>query len=62
MSQSNVIFASIFLAYIVFITMRGELPIYLGFLLKSAPAQPSQSNAGGGLPSWLSSASKVFGF
>lgn len=41
MSQSNVIFAAIFVAYLVFITMRGEVPIYLGLLLKSpAPSSP----------------------
>jgi hypothetical protein len=35
MSQSNAIFAAIFIAYIVFITMRGELPIYWGLLVNS---------------------------
>lgn len=33
MSQSNVIAGFLALAFIVFITMRGELPIYLGLLL-----------------------------
>lgn len=42
MTQSNVIFAAIFVAYLIFITMRGEIPIYLGLLLKSPP-----SNQGG---------------
>jgi hypothetical protein len=32
-SQSNSIFAFLALAFIVFITMRGELPVYTGFLL-----------------------------
>jgi hypothetical protein len=32
-SQSNVIFAYLLIAYLIFITMRGELPIYMGFLL-----------------------------
>jgi hypothetical protein len=33
MSQSGVIFAVLGLAFIVFITMRGELPAYLRVLL-----------------------------
>jgi hypothetical protein len=33
MSQSNVIFAFLFAAFVIFITMRGKLPTYLGFLL-----------------------------
>jgi len=43
MSQSNVIFAFVGLAFLVFITMKGELPIYMGFLLsdpKGAAAAP----------------------
>jgi hypothetical protein len=32
-SQSNSIFAFLALAFIVFITMRGELPVSTGFLL-----------------------------
>lgn len=35
MPQSNVIFFFVFAAFFVFITMRGELPKYLGFLLAS---------------------------
>jgi hypothetical protein len=31
--QSNVIFATLFVAFLVFVTMRGKLPKYLGFLL-----------------------------
>jgi hypothetical protein len=33
LQQSNLIFGMIFLGFIVFITMRGELPIYMGFLI-----------------------------
>jgi hypothetical protein len=44
MSQSNVIFAAIFIAYLIFITVRGEIPIYLGLLLKS-PAQTPGTTA-----------------
>lgn len=44
MPQSNVIFFYLFAAFFVFITMRGELPKYMGFLLSSpTPApQPTQ--------------------
>jgi hypothetical protein len=42
MSQSNIIFGAIFIAYLIFITVRGEIPIYLGLLLRS-PAQASGS-------------------
>lgn len=35
MNQSNVIFFFVFAAFFVFITLRGELPKYLGFLLAS---------------------------
>jgi hypothetical protein len=33
MDQSNFLFGLLFLAFLVFITARGELPVYLGFLL-----------------------------
>lgn len=33
MPQSNAIFAALAIAFIVFITMRGELSKYLGFLI-----------------------------
>ncbi len=35
MNQSSWIAGYIFLAFLIFITMRGELPKYLGFLLAS---------------------------
>lgn len=35
MPQSNVIFFYVFAAFFVFITLRGELPKYMGFLLAS---------------------------
>lgn len=31
MNQSNIIFAYLFLAFVVFVTVRGELGTYLGF-------------------------------
>ena len=37
MPQSNVIFGFLFAAFVIFITQRGELPIYLGFLFNPAP-------------------------
>lgn len=40
MNQSSVIFGFLALAFLVFITQRGELPTYWGFLVKS-PAAPS---------------------
>jgi hypothetical protein len=42
--QSNVIFFFVFAAFFVFITLRGELPKYMGFLFAS-PA--TGSNLGG---------------
>jgi hypothetical protein len=33
MSQSNVIFAFLAMAFIIFVTVRGELPTYMGFVL-----------------------------
>lgn len=33
MNQSNIIFAYLLAAFIIFITMRGELPKYLGFII-----------------------------
>ena len=33
MNQSNVIFGAILFAYIVFITIKGELPTYMGLLI-----------------------------
>jgi len=33
MSQSNVVAAMLLLAFLFYITAKGELPIYMGFLL-----------------------------
>lgn len=44
MSQSSAIFGALFVAYFVFITVRGELPTYAGFLL-SAPQGSGTTNA-----------------
>jgi hypothetical protein len=43
--QSNVIFFYLFAAFFVFITLRGELPKYMGFVL----ASPTNSNLGVGV-------------
>ncbi len=40
--QSNTILAYLVLAWVVFITMRGELRIYLGFLIPTGPAPGPQ--------------------
>lgn len=41
MPQSNVIFAYLAVAFVIFITMRGELRLYLGFLLATPAQSPS---------------------
>lgn len=46
MPQSNVIFFYLFAAFVIFITMRGELPKYLGFLLASPKSTPTASPNG----------------
>lgn len=33
MGQSNVVFGFLFVAFLVFITMKGELRTYMGFLI-----------------------------
>jgi hypothetical protein len=35
MRQSSVIFFFLFASFVIFITLKGELPVYLGLLLKS---------------------------
>jgi hypothetical protein len=51
MNQSNVIFGFIAVAFLLFITQRGELPIYWGFLVASpkAPAAGPTATASGKL-------------
>jgi len=50
-NQSSVIFFFIFAAYFVFVTIRGELPIYMGLLLKSPSTAPSTPGVGSALSS-----------
>lgn len=53
MDQTNITVGVVIVAFIIFITVKGELPTYLGFLLGTgtgavAPAQ-QQSNNGSGI-------------
>jgi hypothetical protein len=43
MSQSGIIFGAIALAFFVYITRKGELPVYAGLLLLSPSSQGSTS-------------------
>lgn len=47
-SQSNLIFGTMFLAFIVFITMRGKLPKYLDVLVGNGQAGGGGGNSGSG--------------
>jgi hypothetical protein len=47
-NQSNIIFGALLLAFIVYITMRGELPIYMGFFVPSNGTSTSTSSNNGG--------------
>lgn len=63
MNQSTIIFGYLFVAFLIFITQRGELPIYWGFLV-SSPIPPSsgpQATGSGALASnnLAASASKI---
>ena len=55
MNQSNIIFAYLFLAFVVFITVRGELATYLGFFGVGGQGK------GGNLPAATTSAGGVSG-
>jgi hypothetical protein len=49
MRQSNVIAAALAIGFIVFITLRGELPDYFRlFIPKNVQAKPAGSDSGGG--------------
>lgn len=48
MQQSNAIFAFILGAFVVYITVRGELPTYLGFLLAGSEDGVGVANNGAG--------------
>lgn len=51
MSQSGVIFFALLLAFIVFITQKGELPTYLGLLLLSPQGGAGAGGSSGGTAS-----------
>jgi hypothetical protein len=50
MPQSNVIFFYLFAAFFIFITLRGELRKYMGFLLSTPVASGPQVVRGPDLP------------
>lgn len=43
MNQSSAIFAFLAIAFIVFVTQRGELRTYMGFLFGNVAATPSNA-------------------
>jgi hypothetical protein len=45
--QSNAIFFFLIAAFIIFITMRGELPTYLGFLVGGSSSAPAATSDAG---------------
>jgi len=47
MAQTNIIAGCAIVAFIIFVTVKGELPTYLGFLVG---AQGAQADAGAGIP------------
>ena len=47
--QSGIIFAAIVVAFIVYITLKGELPIYAGFLLLPPKGSPTPNQSASGL-------------
>lgn len=47
MNQSNAIFFFMSAAFFMFVTMRGELPKYMGFLLASPKTMGDGAGAGG---------------
>lgn len=59
MRQSSIIFGALFVAFIVFVTVRGELPAYIAALLpRSSGGAGSAAPSGGGL---LGSIGSAFG-
>lgn len=45
MQQSNAIFAALIIAWIVFITLRGELPTYISLLKGNSPSKDFATGA-----------------
>lgn len=50
MQQSNVIFASLFVAFIVYVTVKGELPTYIDLLKGNKTATSGAQAASSPLP------------
>lgn len=48
MGQSSVIFAYLVIAFLVYITMKGELPTYMGFLFASRAGAAGNTKLAGG--------------
>jgi hypothetical protein len=48
MAQSNVILFCLVVAFLVFITLRGELPKYLALIFETAPSGSGGSGGSGG--------------
>jgi hypothetical protein len=64
MPQSNVIFFYVFAAFFVYITLRGELPKYMGFLLASptgGTAAPSSQVSRGPDLAKIAQVASIFG-
>lgn len=47
MNQSTIIFGYLFVAFLIFITQRGALPVYMGFILSKPKVNPSGPTASG---------------
>lgn len=66
MNQSSVIAGSLLFAFFVFITLKGELPVYAGLLLltpktTTPPAQQGNAGASGGNAGGISAGNIVTG-
>lgn len=48
MQQSNVIFANLLIAYLLFITLKGKLPIYITLLRGGGPSASDSAAVSGG--------------
>jgi hypothetical protein len=60
-SQSTVIFASILIAFIVYITVKGELPAYLALFTPSNSGGGSSTSSSSSAGSTASSATSILG-
>jgi hypothetical protein len=51
-SQSNIILGSILFGFIVYITVKGQLPIFVGILTGNTAAAASTNTVGFSNPLW----------